>query len=76
MDITGDRRGILVQDTPELVKLHAKAVSNAIFSCLINAQNNPDDEKKWRSQADKLEQKFTTDYGKHYSYFLEFKDSP
>lgn len=50
---------------------HAKAVSSAIFTCLMNAGNQPEREDYWRSHSDLLEHKFTTGHGKHYSLYLE-----
>lgn len=52
-------------------KALAYALSSTIFTCLVNAENRPEEQEKWFSQADKLERKFTTDFGKHYSYYLE-----
>ncbi len=49
---------------------HAKAVESAIMTCLANIYENPDREDYWRSHADLLERKFTTEHGKHYSLFL------
>ena len=43
------------------------AVESAIFQSLLNAQAQPERENFWRSHADKLESKFTTDHGMHYS---------
>lgn len=48
----------------------ALAVSSAVFQSLRNAAENPIREEYWRKHADMLEHKFTTDYGRHYSYFL------
>lgn len=49
---------------------HAKSVESAIFTCLMNAGDSPEREDYWRSRADLLERKFTTEHGKHYSLFL------
>jgi hypothetical protein len=53
--------------------MHAFAVSGGIFYALRNAASQPEREAHWREQADKLERKFTTEHGSHYSYFLERK---
>ncbi len=54
---------------------HAKAVESAIFQCLMNAGGQAgksiDPESRWAQHADKLERKFTTDHGRHYSLFLK-----
>lgn len=55
------------QDAPG----HAKAVEQSIRRSLMNAMNDPTRETYWRAHADKLETKFTTAHGRHYSYFLE-----
>ena len=49
---------------------HAKAVDSVIWMSLANAITKPEREEYWRSHADKLERKFTTGHGKHYSLFL------
>lgn len=49
---------------------HAKAVESAVFQSLSNAGLHPDREDYWRGHADKLERKFTTAHGRHYSHFL------
>lgn len=54
-----------------MIKLLARSVEDAVFQCLLNAQSQPDKEEMWRKQADKLEQKFTTQHGWHYSHFTE-----
>jgi hypothetical protein len=51
-------------------KMHARAVESAIWQCLQNAWDDREKEDHWRRHADRLEHKFTTDYGRHYSYFL------
>lgn len=51
------------------VQKFARIVEDAIFSSLLCAQREPEREAYWRAHADKLETKFTTDYGRHYSYF-------
>lgn len=48
---------------------HAKAVESAVFQSLCNAAD-PEREAYWRAHADKLESKFTTEHGRHYSHFL------
>jgi len=53
------------------VSLLARAVADSIFSCLLNAEREPEREGYWRAQADKLEQKFTSEHGRHYSYHVE-----
>lgn len=53
--------------------LKARAVESAVFQSLINAMNNPEREDHWRKHADKLEQKFKTEHGHHYSWFIERK---
>lgn len=50
-------------------ELLAKAVCKGVFGALLCAMNNKEDEDRWRKHADKLEHKFTTEYGRHYSYF-------
>lgn len=57
----------------EDVQRFARVVEHGIFECLMRAwerRESPDEEWKWRAQADKLERKFTTDYGRHYSHFI------
>jgi hypothetical protein len=49
---------------------HARAVESSIFQCLMNALNDPSRETYWRNKADTLEQKFTTEHGRHYSDFI------
>lgn len=49
---------------------HARAVEFSVFSSLCSAQREPEREEYWRTHADKLERKFTTAHGRHYSYFL------
>lgn len=49
----------------------ARCVEQAVFQSLQNAALDPDREDHWRAHADKLERKFTTKYGRHYSYFTE-----
>ena len=49
---------------------HARAVESAVFQSLSNASDAAR-EDYWRAHADKLERKFTTEHGRHYSYFLE-----
>lgn len=52
------------------VILLARAVESAVIQSLLNAQTHPGDEEKWRKQADKLEQKFSNQFGRHYSFYL------
>ncbi len=49
----------------------ARAVESAVFGCLCNAANDREREAYWRAQADKIESKFTTQHGRHYSYFTQ-----
>ena len=49
------------------LRQHALVVESAIFQSLLNAQAQPERENYWRGHADKLEGKFTTDHGMHYS---------
>ncbi len=53
--------------------LLARAVASAVFNSLLNAERaNTDAERdRWFRHADKLEGKFTTEYGVHYSRALE-----
>ena len=51
----------------------ARAVESAVFASLLNAERDPQRADYWRAHADKLESKFTTDYGRHYSYFTGVK---
>lgn len=55
---------------PQEVKLLAKALESSIMNCLFNITLQPEREEYWRNQADRLEQKFSNDFGRHYSYFL------
>lgn len=48
----------------------ARAVESAVFSSLLNAERDPDRADYWFNHADKLEGKFKTQHGKHYSEFL------
>jgi hypothetical protein len=50
---------------------HAKAVESSVFQSLCNAFVEAERGQFWRDHADKLERKFTTAHGRHYSYFLE-----
>ena len=47
----------------------AKSAEHAVFTCLMNAQvaSSEKEQKSWFAQADKLESKFKTEFGKHYS---------
>lgn len=47
----------------------ARATESAVFQCLMNASTQPEREDHWRAHADRLERKFTSDFGRHYSYF-------
>lgn len=47
----------------------ARATESAVFQCLTNAHAQPEREDHWRAHADRLERKFTGDFGRHYSYF-------
>lgn len=49
----------------------ALAVESAIFQSLLNAAANPEREEWWRKHADKLESKFTSEQGMHYSLALK-----
>lgn len=51
-------------------RLLARAVESAIFQSLMNAYHDREREDHWRAHADRLEKKFTNQYGRHYSYFL------
>lgn len=53
----------------EIVGL-AKALESSIMMCGQAASNNPAESDKWFMQAHKMEQKFTNEFGKHYSYYL------
>lgn len=58
------------------IQLLARAVDSAVFQSLMlayEAHRNGDSsaEIKWMNHADKLERKFTTQHGRHYSKFLE-----
>lgn len=63
-------KAMLIPYTEEQIKMLARSVESAIFQSLMNAQTDPEKEEYWRSHADKLERKFTTEMGKHYSYFI------
>ena len=52
------------------IQLLARAVESAVFGALMNASLELEREDYWRAHADKLERKFTTEHGRHYSYFL------
>lgn len=49
----------------------ARALESSILSCLMNASLDPGREDHWRGQADRMEQKFTTDFGRHYSHYIK-----
>lgn len=57
------------KDNPEHLLLLAKGVEEAVIGCLFNAQRaeTEADANRWFNHAQLLEQKFKTDYGKHYS---------
>ena len=48
-------------------RMHAIAVESAVFQCLLNAEASGDENSHWFLQADKLETKFKTGHGQHYS---------
>jgi hypothetical protein len=50
-------------------RLLARAVSSAVFDALDLAMNAKTDaeRERWERHADKLESKFTTQHGMHYS---------
>ncbi len=48
----------------------ARATESSIWQCLANANKNPPQENHWRNHADRLEQNFTYEFGRHYTYFL------
>lgn len=54
------------------VTLLARAVESAVFASLLVAlgAKTPEERERWRRHADKLEQKFTTQHGMHYSRAL------
>lgn len=56
--------------TREEIAALAKALESSIFQCMINAHENPTRAKHWENHAALLEQKFTTEFKKHYSYFI------
>lgn len=60
----------MIKTDAEYRTLHARAVESAIMQSLRAAQAEPAREEFWRAHADKLEKKFTTEYGRHYSHFL------
>jgi len=47
----------------------ARATESAVLRCLMNASTQPAREDYWRAHADRLERKFTGEFGRHYSYF-------
>jgi hypothetical protein len=59
------------KSSPDELLVLAKAVEQAVFTCLLNAHNayTEQEQKSWFAQADKLESKFKTDTGKHYTEF-------
>lgn len=46
---------------------HARATGDAVFRCLINAQNEPEKSDYWERRVSDLESKFITAHGRHYS---------
>lgn len=48
----------------------ASAISDSVFQSLLNAFTYPERADYWFAHADKLDSKFKTQYGHHYSYFL------
>lgn len=57
--------------TPEMITELAKVTSDGIWNCLSNINFQPEREAYWRNHADMIESKFKTEFGRHYSYFLE-----
>lgn len=53
------------------LELKARVLETAIITCMINGSLRPGEEDMWRRRADVLERKFTTEYGRHYSYFIK-----
>lgn len=53
--------------------LLARAVADAVFASLLNAERATTDAERdrWFRHADKLEGKFTTQYGMHYARAME-----
>jgi hypothetical protein len=51
-------------------KMLARAVSNSVFGALVLAMNHPEREDYWRTYADRIEKKFSNQFGRHYSYFI------
>ncbi len=49
----------------------ARSVAKGVFSALLNAERDTERESYWRDHAEKLERKFTTDYGQHYAHFTK-----
>lgn len=52
------------------LELKARGLESAILQSLMNASVDPEREDHWRAHADKLERKFTTQHGRHYSHFI------
>ena len=52
-------------------RMLAQAVESAVFTSLMNAMHQPERADYWHAHADKLERKFTTQHGTHYSHFLK-----
>lgn len=63
---------VSLTDPPPDVLLLARAVSNSVFSCLLAAEaaTTEEEQNKWFMQADKLDSKFKTQYGRHYAELL------
>lgn len=51
-------------------QLLARAVCDAVFTSLLNAEREPEREEYWRRHADKLEQKFINQHGRHPFHFI------
>lgn len=56
--------------TPEEIRALALAVESSIMHCLSVAREKPEQEEHWRRHADRMEQKFSNEFGEHYSHFL------
>lgn len=54
-------------------QLLARAVAESVYQALWNALREPERDEYWREYADRMERKFTTEYGRHYSFFLADK---
>lgn len=51
------------------IKMLAQCVEDCVYQSLLNAQADPSREAYWFSHADKLESKFKTEFGKHYTAY-------